>query len=327
MESGEARSSLRVVIAVLTYKRPSDLAAALPLLVAQAHLAQEEHALARSRVLVVDNDPRGSADATVDSYRLSAGSTDATLVDYVNETTPGIAAARNRALEAAADDDILVFIDDDERPTDRWLVELIRTHRDHDSTGVAGPVVSEYEVPPSAWIAAGRFFDRRRHETGSTLEVAATNNLLLDLHEIRRMRLTFDVSLGLTGGSDTLFTRSIVTAGGRLTWCDEAVVIDVVPESRLTREWVLRRALRSGNSWSLTSLMLTGGGVPRLRRRLQLTATGAVRIGGGSAQWLAGFLTRSMRRRARGQRTAARGVGMAAGAWGYVYREYKRTAA
>lgn len=312
----------RVVIAVLTYKRPADLATVLPMLVAQA---ADAAGLADVRVLVVDNDPDGSARATVEAYLGDASGAGDTQVEYHNETTPGIAAARNCALAGAAGDDVLVFIDDDERPTGRWLVELLTTYRTYGSAAVAGPVISEYEVEPDAWIAAGDFFRRRRLPTGTPLEVAATNNLLLDMKVVRRLGLGFDVDLGLTGGSDTLFTRKIRDAGCTLTWCDDAIVIDVVPASRLTRSWVLRRALRSGNSWSLTSLMLADGSAARLRRRAELTARGSVRLAGGSAQIVAGLATRSLRRRAHGQRTLARGAGMAAGAWGYVYREYRRT--
>lgn len=311
----------RVVIAILTYKRPTDLAAVLPMLVAQA---ADASGVAQVRVLVVDNDPASSAQATVDAFVPDQQGADDTTVEYRNETTPGIAAARNCALDGATDDDVLVFIDDDERPTGRWLFELLGTYRTYGSAAVAGPVISEYEVAPDAWIAAGDFFRRRRLPTGTPLEVAATNNLLLDMHVVRLLRLEFDVDLGLTGGSDTLFTRKIRDAGCLLTWCDTAIVIDVVPASRLTRSWVLRRALRSGNSWSLTSLMLAGGSAARLRQRAELTARGSARLAGGSAQYVAGVATRSLRRRARGQRTLARGAGMAAGAWGYVYREYRR---
>lgn len=324
MEATDPVAHPRVVIAVLTYKRPADLAAVLPMLVAQAHEAGE---LAETRVLVVDNDPVGSARTTVGAFDDGTPETPgagSTRVEYRNETTPGIAAARNCALTAAADDDVLVFIDDDERPTGRWLFELLSTYRTYGSAAVAGPVISEYEVDPDAWIAAGDFFRRRRLPTGTPLEVAATNNLLLDMHVVRRLGLEFDVDLGLTGGSDTLFTRKIRDAGALLTWCDEAIVIDVVPASRLTRSWVLRRALRSGNSWSLTSLMLADGTRARLRQRAELTARGSARLAGGSAQFVVGVATRSLRRRARGERTLARGAGMAAGAWGYVYREYNR---
>ncbi|HET9648575.1 MAG TPA: hypothetical protein VFP34_10135, partial [Microlunatus sp.] len=211
------------------------------------------------------------------------------------------------------------------RPSERWLELLLETYRTHRSAAVVGSVVSEYEVEPDAWVQSGRFFDRRRLTTGTKLDVAATNNLLLDLHQIRAYGLTFDEQFGLTGGSDTMFTRTLHRLGGELVWCDEAVVVDVVPAARVTRDWVLRRAFRSGSSWSATSLKLADSQSRRLATRLRLTGRGSVRIAGGAARFAAGTVGRSQGQRARGQRTIARGAGMLSGAWGYVYAEYKRS--
>ena len=92
--------------------------------------------------------------------------------------------------------------------------------------------MSRFAETPDPWIAAGRFFDRRRLPTGTDLEVAATNNLLLDLAVVRRLGLRFDAAFGLSGGSDTLFTRELVASGERMVWCDEAIVYDIVPTDR-----------------------------------------------------------------------------------------------
>jgi hypothetical protein len=94
----------------------------------------------------------------------------------------------------------------------------------------------------------------------------------------------------------------------------------------LTRRWVLLRALRSGNSWSRTSIRISTSGAQRARVRLQLTGRGALRTAGGGAQFIGGYLVRSARHQARGLRTAARGTGMVSGAYGYVYSEYRRQA-
>ena len=110
-----------------------------------------------------------------------------------------------------------------------------------------------------------------------------------------------------------------------MVWCDEAVVWDIVPTSRSTRQWVLRRAFRSGNGHSRVALDGVRSPVGRLRVRARLTAQGAVRFGGGSVRCVAGALTGSLGGRVRGLRTAARGAGMLSGAYGYVYSEYKRT--
>lgn len=303
---------LSVTVAVLTFRRPGDLAAVLPALDRQARTL-EPHA----SVLVVDNDPDGSAASTVDEH----GSD---IVRYVHEPVPGIAAGRNRALAEAAAGDLVVFIDDDERPSEHWLADLVRTYLVDRPAAVVGPVVSEYEQEPDAWVAAGRFFQRRRLATGTEVELAATNNLLLDVAQVRAHGLAFDQRLGMSGGSDTMFTRQLSRAGGRMVWCDSALVVDVVPASRVTREWVLRRAFRAGNTWSHTSLLLAATGRDRAVQRAVLTARGSARLAAGAARAAVGVATRSVEHRARGVRTAARGAGLVAGAWGSVYVEYRR---
>jgi hypothetical protein len=312
-----------LTVAVLTYLRPRDIAEALPLLVEQCRAVRALGV--RARVLVVDNDPAGSARTVVEEVQ--AGLDASVEVRYVNETTPGISAARNRALDEAADEDLLVYIDDDERPSPRWLSLLVEAYRQHGAAAVVGPVVSRFEVEPDSWIVAGRFFDRRRLPTGTRLEVAATNNLLLDLRQVRALDLRFDPEFGTAGGEDTMFTKQLRRRGGEMVWCDEAVVVDVVPASRLTRRWVLLRALSSGNSWSLTSVELASGLVARIGTRLALSARGLVRMAGGVTRLLAGAVRRSQAQHARGLRTLARGTGMLIGAWGISYEEYRRARA
>ncbi|MFD1720814.1 glycosyltransferase family 2 protein [Amnibacterium endophyticum] len=302
----------RVVVAVLTYKRPDDLAAVLPLLVDQAVDVPDGFAV---EVLVVDNDPAAGARQQVEAFAASVP------VRYEHEAEPGIAAARNRALDRSSDARLLVYIDDDERPEPHWLRLLLETWLGHAAAGVVGPVVSTFAVEPPSFVRAGRFFDRRRLPSGTAVTVAATNNLLLDLDLVRAAGLRFDTTLGTVGGSDTLFTRGLVQAGGRMVWCDEAVVVDVVPAERTTTSWNLRRALRSGNSWSVTALRLEQGGP---LQRARLVGRGAVRIGGGAARAAWGAVARSEAHRARGIRSVARGTGMVMGATGLLYREYKR---
>ncbi|MDQ1513899.1 MAG: succinoglycan biosynthesis protein ExoM [Microbacteriaceae bacterium] len=303
--------TVKVVVAALTFRRPDDLAALLPTLAEQAERSTDDVS-----VLIVDNDPDAGARGQVEAFGRG--------VRYLHAATPGIAAARNAALDAADEADLLVFIDDDERPVANWLALLLATWRASRPAAVVGPVVSEYAVQPDSWVLAGRFFDRRRLTTGTTTSIAATNNLLLDLSAVRRAGLRFDERFGLTGGSDTLFTRALHASGGRLVWCDEAVVTDVVPPNRVTREWVLQRAYRSGNSDALTSLALTRGPLPRLALRARLVARGGIRVAGGGASMVAGRLLGRLPLQARGRRTVARGAGMLAGTAGTAYVEYKR---
>ncbi|MEJ5866628.1 glycosyltransferase [Pseudokineococcus sp. 5B2Z-1] len=301
------------VVAVLTFRRPDDLRAVLPQVAAQAARSS-----ARARVLVVDNDPGASGAALVAELDLPG-------VVAVVEPTPGIAAARNRALDEAAGDDLLVFLDDDERPCDDWLELLLATRGTSGAGAVVGPVVSTFPAELDPWVVAGGFFTRRRLPTGTRVDVAATNNLLLDLAQVRRADVRFDERFGLSGGSDTLFTRSLHAAGVAMVWCDEAVVTDVVPVQRTSRRWVVRRQLRSGNSWSRTEVALARTPGDRLRARLRCAARGGVRLAGGAAGALAGVLRRDLGLRARGVKALARGAGMAGGALGWTYVEYRRS--
>ncbi|WP_210480616.1 glycosyltransferase family 2 protein [Naasia sp. SYSU D00948] len=310
-----------VAAAVLTYRRPGDIAAALPELAVQARSVDPGRW--RSRIIVVDNDPDAGARELVVRF---ARSRDArgTDVTYVHEPTPGISAGRNRALQEASSDDVLVFIDDDERPSERWLVHLLTTFERCGSTAVVGPVISEHEQEPSRWVAAGRFFERRRMPTGSRVTVAATNNLLLDVHAVRRLGVRFDPEFGISGGGDTLFTLQLMREGGTMVWCDEAVVVDVVPAARTTPRWVLRRAMRSGNHWARTSLTVAENAPERLQVRLRALGGGLARAGGGGLRAGWGYLTGDLAHQARGVRTAARGGGMLLAVVGHTQVEYRR---
>jgi succinoglycan biosynthesis protein ExoM len=305
-----------LTIGLLTFRRPDDLRAALPMLIDQAD--EVSSADRHVSVLVVDNDPAGSGRAVVEEMA-------SPVVRYVVEPTPGIAAARNRVLDEAGDATFLVFIDDDERPHPGWLRLLLETQARTGAAVVAGAVVSEFSGPLDRWISAGGFFQRRRLPTGTPIDVAATNNLLLDMAAVRATGVRFDPAFGLSGGSDTLFTRQLGAAGYPMVWCDEAVVTDHVPVARMSRQWVLRRSFRMGNSVTRVDLVLSPTPWSRTTARCRALVRGLPRIGGGVARWLVGGLTGRVDRRAGGLRTAARGAGMLIGAFGVVYREYTRS--
>ena len=171
---------------------------------------------------------------------------------------------------------------------------------------------------------AGRFFVRRRWSTGTSMSLAATNNLLLDLTQVTAIGLRFDERFGLSGGSDTLFTRRLARSGRAIVWCDEAIVIDRVPNSRLTHEWVLKRAFRTGNSDSRTALALCENNRQRWLLKTRSAVRGTARIVAGVGLSGIGVVTRSVTRRARGRRAVHRGAGIVAGAFGWVYSEYAR---
>lgn len=308
-----------LTVAVLTYRRNADLAELLPLL-----LRELDGAAARlpggGDVLVVDNDPEGGARAVVDAVGDARAR-------YVVEPTPGIAAARNRALDESSDAALLAFIDDDERPVAGWLEALVETSREYSAAAVTGPVESMFDGELDPWIAAGGFY-RRPHTanltTGRSMPAAATNNVLLDLRVVRDRGLRFNVSLGMAGGEDTLFTRQLIASGARIVWCSEAKVTDRVPRERMTRRYVLRRMYGLANSSTLVDLALSAPGARGAVRRVRLGLVGAARVVGGGARALVGIALRRRSDEARGCAVAARGLGAVVAVLGHRHEQYRR---
>ncbi|MDQ6662740.1 MAG: glycosyltransferase, partial [Chloroflexota bacterium] len=249
---------IAVAVAVATFARPEGIRTLLPLL-----LQQVESVSFHSWVLVVDNNPQPDARVFVEQFLGPS-------VRYIHEPVPGISSARNRALLESMDADVIVFIDDDEVPLDSWLATLVEHWLGWHCAAVAGPVVSEFAQRPDEWIVGSGVFARYRVRTGSTLQGAATNNLLLDLKWLHTQGIQFDARFGITGGSDTLLTRQIIRAGGQIRWCDEAEVREIVPPVRSTRRWVIRRTLRTSNDWSRVHLVLATSRRQRVTKRAEL---------------------------------------------------------
>ncbi len=308
-----ADASSGVVVAVATFRRPELLARLLPLVVEQVTALGPAH-----RVVVVDNDPDASARSVVASWPDP-------LVRYAHEPRPGIAAARNRALHEAQAAEAIAFIDDDETPAPGWLDALVRTWRQYDCDAVAGPTVSILEEPVPPWVRASPAFRRPARPTGTVRVGAASGNLLLDLGTLRREGLTFSDAYGLTGGSDTLLTRTLSRRGGVIRWCQEAEARETVPAARAERQWVLRRNVRVGNAWSRIHLELADSRRERLRTRASLLARGSVRVARGVLLAGGGRLTRDLGRRAAGECHVAAGLGVLSGATGRVVTEYLRS--
>jgi succinoglycan biosynthesis protein ExoM len=306
---------LRVQVGILTFRRPALLARLLPQVLAQVEELREWTG-GPTGVLVVDNDPEGSAREVCAAH---AG------VRYVHEPTPGIPAGRHRALEESVDCDLLQFIDDDEEPAPAWLVTMVRAWSEHDRPAiVAGSVRTTYLTEPSPWIVAGRFFERQQPETGTPLDVAASGNMLIDMPTVRALGVQFDRDLGLHGGSDTLFSQDVHRAGGRIIACREGAIFDLVPPEHATRRWALQRAWHLGQSRSFMGLYAEKDRRRRILMRIRLVIGGLVRFVQGNVQAVLGVVLRSDRLHARGLRWVHRSRGVMAGAVGEAKPKYPR---
>lgn len=300
-------------IAVCTFGRPELVVALVPELLREADGLPQG---LRARVSIIDNDPAGSARDALDA----TGDLDDERVHVVVEPEAGLAAARNRALAEAASRDLLAFIDDDERPSEGWLRSLVDLQTSTGAAAVSGPVVSVFACQPEPLVAASPLFARGHRATGTRRESAATNNLLLDLHRVRELGLAFDPRFSFTGGEDTFFTRALVAGGGTIVWCDEAVVSEVVPPERSTRDWVVARARRNGESWAWAQI-LSASSSQRRALRARLAARGVALV---ALHTVSAVVATSAQQRARHRHGAAGGRGVLRAVRGRATQEYAR---
>lgn len=167
----------------------------------------------------------------------------------LHEPRSGIPYARNAALSHAVPvSDWIAFVDDDEWVDPYWLTNLLQTCRSHNTHAAAGPVLPQYSVTPPNWVAEANARDRPRRATGTRLDEAHTNNLLLSTDLLATVQPWFLTNLPHVGGTDTELTRRITAQGYSIVWCDQAFVYEDVPLHRLTIQWHLRRNYRKGGN-------------------------------------------------------------------------------
>ncbi len=196
------------------------------------------------QLILVDNDPSGSAkptfDKVTDGFRYPAY--------YVVQPERGIVSMRNKVLEEALrlEVDFLAFIDDDEVAETSWLVELWNGLNNHHADVVAGYV--EQILPEDTPAHLRKFYKLSTHPTGMIRNSGSTRNIMFSMKLCTKMGLRFNPALNLSGSSDTFFFEEAFAAGAKMVWVQEAVVYEEIPHSRISANWIWNRAYRHGNS-------------------------------------------------------------------------------
>lgn len=256
---------IETTIVIPSYRRPDDLARAIASVLAQRGMAT------RYEILVVDNDPDGSAQAV--AAQMAAGS--AIPIRYVHETRPGISHARNTGV-ANAVGRYLAFLDDDEEADPHWLVHFLATLARFNADAVVGPVLPRF--PDGAVIDTYRrhvYTRDARMPTGTKLLRWNIGNSIFDKTRCFTDPEPFLPRLGRTGGEDTVFLRQLTRRGRSMVWCGEAIAWESVPADRLEPDYLLRRAFRGAQTATFVCTTVK----PReLGRALRLMAGGCAQL-------------------------------------------------
>ena len=234
-----------VAIIVPTLRRPGSLERALRSLFVQTGVADRV-----SEIVVVDNDPRGSAETLTDDLRAFSP----WPVVYRHAPTPGVATARNAGLSATTAP-LIAFLDDDEAASPGWLAALLKAQEETGADAVFGPITGrapDAEPWLKAWLE--RFFGRDGPErTGLIAQPYGCGNSLLLRSTALPGPAPFNVAADQAGGEDDALFAALAARGGRFGWAADARVEEFAPAHRATLKYALARAFAYGQGPSQTA--------------------------------------------------------------------------
>lgn len=195
-------------------------------------------------VVVVDSDSAGSAKPQIE---LAQSQLPISIRSFIADR-PGVAEARNKAVNEALGN-WLAFIDDDEFPEPDWLAKLLASAETYVSQVVFGAVRTIYPAECPNWIREGDLFGKSLPSTGTLVRHGPTCNTLLAKSALDGEKYIFNVDYGTTGGEDTELFNRLSKKGVKMVACQEAIVTETVEIHRLNREFLLKKALRVGETY------------------------------------------------------------------------------
>jgi glucosyl-dolichyl phosphate glucuronosyltransferase len=260
-QSEQDGATQEVSIVVCTLDRQREVARAI-----RSILSQDVDPR-RFEIVVVDNCSRDRTREVIAQIQR-----DAPNVRYVYEPVLGLSTARNTGTREARAP-IVAFFDDDATAEPGWLAAMLQIIRDHPEAGAAGgPIEVGWPCRKPEWMpqdlqgyygacdygGARCFLTFPQYPYGSNMFV-------------RREHLAaiggFREEVGAKGqnimsGDELDVFQRLSEIGVKVVYEPSARVRHWVPESRITRKWLLRRAYKHG--FSNTRLAFIQAGATRL---------------------------------------------------------------
>lgn len=230
-----------VSIIIPTFQRPGDLLHAARSVFSQSLIDKTECTL-----IIVDNDPAGSAAQSIETLRAEAP--EALTFVAAHEPRAGVSNARNCAIELVKTD-LIAFLDDDQSAVDEnWLEKLYQLHLEIQPTVTFGPLVTvlpETVRKHRAYFV--KFFGRMDSSPrGFIKDFHGGCNTLIDMSQLPAKRPLFDESFNDSGGEDDALFAMIEEHGGTFAWEPDAAVYERVPVRRAHLGYTFRRAMVYG---------------------------------------------------------------------------------
>jgi len=240
-----------VSIIVPTFNRAALLPITLDSLLAQDYPAD------RFEIIVANN---ASTDRT--AHLLEEYCARDPRIRYLTERRQGVHYARNSAA-LVAKGEILYFTDDDMKADKDLLKELVKVFDLDPQIGSAtGKVVGNFDVPPPEWV--------KRHLINFLLsltdlntpeeQIVSSNDLVFSCHQAIRRSAFFECggfnpenTAGVwIGDGETGLGIKLKRAGYKFAYTPKSVIYHLIPESRTTLSYLIRRIGNQGNCDSYT---------------------------------------------------------------------------
>ncbi len=225
-----------VSVVIPTFRRPERVKRAVKSVLLQKGFQ------ALVEIVVLDNDPDASARSVVTAL---AASTHWPIV-YGHEPEPGIANARNSALQLAQAK-LIVFLDDDEIAHEGWLAALLDTQSQTNADIVFGPVQGRVEGKVAHQSYIEDRFTRNGPKTSGVIDnYYGCGNSLLKRAKYFSDSPIFDTATNETGGEDDALFSKALADGAVAAWAADALVYEEILPERATLSYSLSKAFAFG---------------------------------------------------------------------------------
>lgn len=275
-----------ITVVIPTYNRPDSLHRAVESLFWQS---VRKHGFS---VLIADNSADASARLVFDA--LAAKAPEEIELSYLHVPAPGVANARNAAMDALQTQ-LVAFLDDDQSAPIHWLEELLATYEGFGAAVTFGPIAVDLPDTTTRHRAYfENFFGREpHHREGFIDKPFGCGNSLLDTAQIPGAKPWFDTKMNEIGGEDDILWARLKKAGRKFAWSAKAITFEHPLPQRVTLSYTLRRALAYGQGPCTLALRADP---PRYGSLLMWMGIGAGKFVLHGLSWLALWITRNPNR-------------------------------